>query len=102
MLGYLERLALTNDCSTIFVLSKLASWMCCDTIIGTVDLNRCFIIEGTQTMEWFLERGFSAATVEELPKSRQETYNHRRASKIYLKTIETTRDLDASELFRNR
>ncbi|KAL7570418.1 hypothetical protein ACA910_017251 [Epithemia clementina (nom. ined.)] len=77
MLGYLERLALMNGCRSIFVLS-------------------------TQTMEWFLERGFDAATVDQLPKSRQATYNHLRASKIYIKKIETPRDLDASELWWNR
>lgn len=77
MLGYLERLALINGCRSVFVLS-------------------------TQTMDWFLERGFDAASVEQLPKSRQATYNHQRASKIYLKTIETQRDLDASELWWNR
>jgi len=53
-------------------------------------------------MEWFLERGFGVAKVEELPKERQEMYNHRRASKIYLKKIESQRDLDASELWWNR
>mmetsp|Transcript_26970 Transcript_26970/g.63193 ORF Transcript_26970/g.63193 Transcript_26970/m.63193 type:complete len:602 (+) Transcript_26970:176-1981(+) len=77
MLGYLERLALINGASTIFVLS-------------------------TQTMEWFLERGFGEAPVSELPEQRQELYNHRRASKIYLKKIESQRDLDASELWWNR
>ena len=53
-------------------------------------------------MEWFLERGFHAAGVDQLPKSRQATYNHDRASKIYKKKIETQRDLDASELWWNR
>lgn len=77
MLGYLERLAVANQCTKIFVLS-------------------------TQTMEWFLERGFMEAKVEQLPEQRQETYNHKRASKIYLKRIENQRDLDASELWWNR
>lgn len=77
MLGYLERLCLLNGCTNIFVLS-------------------------TQTMEWFVERGFDEAIVEQLPPSRQATYNHKRASKIYLKKIESDRDLDASELWWNR
>ena len=77
MLGYLERLALHNGCSSIFVLS-------------------------TQTMEWFVERGFEPVAVDRLPPSRQATYNHKRASKIYMKKIESSRDLDASELWWNR
>lgn len=77
MLGYLERLCLINGCTNIFVLS-------------------------TQTMEWFIERGFDEADVSQLPPSRQATYNHKRASKIYLKKIESARDLDASELWWNR
>jgi amino-acid N-acetyltransferase len=75
MLGYLERLSLLNGCSSIFVLS-------------------------TQTMEWFVERGFELAGVDRLPPSRP--YNHLRSSKIYMKKIESARDLDASELWWNR
>lgn len=75
MLGYLERLSLLNGCSSIFVLS-------------------------TQTMEWFAERGFDRVGVERMPESRP--YNSKRASKIYMKKIESARDLDASELWWNR
>jgi amino-acid N-acetyltransferase len=77
MLGYLERMCLLHECTSIFVLS-------------------------TQTMEWFVERGFEEVGVERLPPSRQATYNHARKSKIYIKTIESMRDLDASELWWNR
>lgn len=77
ILGYLERLCLLNGCSTVFVLS-------------------------TQTMEWFVERGFDEVDVDRLPPSRQQTYNYARRSKIYMKTIENSRDLDASELWWNR
>lgn len=77
MLGYLERLCFLNGATTVFVLS-------------------------TQTMEWFVERGFEPVTVAELPPSRQATYNHARASKIYMKEITSSRDLDQSELWWNR
>eukprot|EP00535_Pseudo-nitzschia_heimii_P004956 CAMPEP_0197188870 /NCGR_PEP_ID=MMETSP1423-20130617/18652_1 /TAXON_ID=476441 /ORGANISM="Pseudo-nitzschia heimii, Strain UNC1101" /LENGTH=612 /DNA_ID=CAMNT_0042640839 /DNA_START=56 /DNA_END=1894 /DNA_ORIENTATION=- len=77
MLGYLERLCVQNGASKLFVLS-------------------------TQTMEWFVERGFDEVGVESLPPSRQATYNHERASKIYLKRNTSLRDLDASELFWDR
>mmetsp|Transcript_1959 Transcript_1959/g.4319 ORF Transcript_1959/g.4319 Transcript_1959/m.4319 type:complete len:715 (+) Transcript_1959:106-2250(+) len=77
MLGYLERLCVQNGARKMFVLS-------------------------TQTMEWFVERGFDEVGVECLPPSRQATYNHDRASKIYMKKITSIRDLDASELFWDR
>jgi len=77
MLGYLERLCVQAGATNLFVLS-------------------------TQTMEWFVERGFDEAGVECLPPSRQATYNHDRGSKIYTKKVNSIRDLDASELFWNR
>ena len=77
MLGYLERIAVQRGASTVFVLS-------------------------TQTMEWFLERDFDQVNVEALPPTRQEMYNHKRASKIYMKKIDSIRDLDAAELWWNR
>jgi amino-acid N-acetyltransferase len=77
MLGYLERLGVMHGCTSIFVLS-------------------------TQTMEWFVERGFQEVVVDRLPPSRQATYNYDRMSKIYIKKIESLRDLDASELWWNR
>ena len=77
MLGYLERLCVHRGASVVFVLS-------------------------TQTMEWFVERGFDEVPVEMLPPSRQATYNKARASKIYMKKIDSVRDLDASELFWNK
>jgi amino-acid N-acetyltransferase len=77
MLGYLERLCLQKGVSYVFVLS-------------------------TQTMEWFIERGFDEVSVDMLPASRQAMYNHNRGSKIYMKEIVSERDLDASELWWNR
>jgi amino-acid N-acetyltransferase len=77
MLGYLERLCVQGGAKIVFVLS-------------------------TQTMEWFIERGFDEVGVDMLPPSRQATYNHQRASKIYMKKINSVRDLDASELFWDR
>jgi amino-acid N-acetyltransferase len=77
MLGYLERQCVQRGASILFVLS-------------------------TQTMEWFVERGFDEVEVEMLPPSRQATYNSVRASKIYMKKITSVRDLDASELFWDR
>jgi len=74
MLGYLERLSLQCGAKKVFVLS-------------------------TQTMEWFVERGFREVPVESLPPSRQALYNKKRKSKIYMKEIDGDRDLDAAELW---
>jgi len=52
-------------------------------------------------MQWFLERGFEEVSVEALPEERQQSYNWQRKSKIYMKYLKTTRDLDAEELFWN-
>lgn len=77
MLGYLERLCVQSGVKKVFVLS-------------------------TQTMEWFLERGFQEVGVDRLPPSRQASYNVARNSKIYMKEILSDRDLDAAELWWNR
>jgi len=77
MLGYLERLSLLCGCQTVFVLS-------------------------TQTMEWFVERGFTEVNVDSLPPARRATYNYERRSKIYMKKIQDERDLDTAELWWNR
>eukprot|EP00571_Detonula_confervacea_P015400 CAMPEP_0172304588 /NCGR_PEP_ID=MMETSP1058-20130122/5986_1 /TAXON_ID=83371 /ORGANISM="Detonula confervacea, Strain CCMP 353" /LENGTH=1086 /DNA_ID=CAMNT_0013015885 /DNA_START=73 /DNA_END=3333 /DNA_ORIENTATION=+ len=74
MLGYLERLSVQCGAKKVFVLS-------------------------TQTMEWFVERGFKEVPVESLPPSRQAVYNKKRKSKIYMKEIDGDRDLDAAELW---
>jgi len=77
MLGYLERLCVEAGATNLFVLS-------------------------TQAMEWFIERGFDEIGVDLLPPSRQVTYNYKRGSKIYMKKINSVRDLDANELFWDR
>lgn len=77
MLGYLERLCLQSNIRNIFVLS-------------------------TQTMEWFAERDFRLVSVDDLPPTRKAIYNHKRKSKIYMKTIRNDRDLDEAELWWNR
>jgi len=77
MLGYLGRLCVEAGATNLFVLS-------------------------TQAMEWFIERGFDEVGVDLLPPSRQATYNYNRGSKIYMKKINSVRDLDANELFWDR
>ena len=77
MLGYLERLCSQSNIPNVFVLS-------------------------TQTMQFFVERGFEEVGVDELPPSRRERYNYARRSKIYMKRMLDDRDLDAEELLWNK
>lgn len=53
-------------------------------------------------MQWFIERGFNPVSVNDLPLSRREKYDHIRKSKIYMKNISGVRDLDAEELMWDR
>ncbi len=41
----------------------------------------------TQTAHWFIERGFRAASVSELPVARQQMYNLQRNSKVFIYSL---------------
>ncbi|MDE3020508.1 MAG: amino-acid N-acetyltransferase [Pseudomonadota bacterium] len=41
----------------------------------------------TRTAHWFIEHGFLEADISQLPKSRQELYNHQRRSKIFIRRL---------------
>ena len=41
----------------------------------------------TRTAHWFVERGFSEASPEALPKTRRELYNYQRRSKVLFKSL---------------
>lgn len=49
-------------------------------------VNQLFVLT-TQTAHWFRERGFSALPVKSLPIKRQELYNYKRNSKVFVKSI---------------
>jgi len=49
-------------------------------------LKRIFVLT-TRTAHWFLERGFQAARVAELPMPKQQLYNWQRQSKVFLKRL---------------
>lgn len=74
MLGFLERTSIAAGVSNLFALS-------------------------THTMQWFMERGFSEVALNALPERRVAIYNHERGSKIYMKNLLSTREVDAEELF---
>lgn len=41
----------------------------------------------TRTAHWFIEQGFVAGKVEQLPQARQKLYNFQRNSKVFFKTL---------------
>jgi len=49
-------------------------------------MKRLFVLT-TRATHWFIERGFSEATVTALPKEKKELYNYQRRSKILAKRI---------------
>jgi amino-acid N-acetyltransferase len=49
-------------------------------------LKRLFVLT-TRTAHWFIERGFSEASVDELPTQRREIYNLQRRSKVFVKNL---------------
>jgi amino-acid N-acetyltransferase len=49
-------------------------------------LTRLFVLT-TRTAHWFLKRGFTPATVDDLPKDRQRMYNWSRMSQVFIKKI---------------
>ena len=47
----------------------------------------CVFVLSTQATQWFQERGFAPATVEDLPTDRREFYNYTRRSKVLVKRL---------------
>ena len=53
---------------------------------NTLSLSTLFVLS-TQTMHWFIERGFSASDINSLPAPLKHQYNSARNSKILLKKL---------------
>ena len=71
ILAYLERRALSMGVKTVFLLS-------------------------TRTMGWFQERGYRSSDHSALPSTKE--YDPSRGSRVYMKRLNTIRDLDSEEL----
>jgi amino-acid N-acetyltransferase len=52
----------------------------------TSGLAKLFVLT-TRTAHWFLERGFSEASLADLPLVRKDLYNFQRNSKVFLKAL---------------
>lgn len=59
-------------------------------------LKKVFALS-TRTVHWFLERGYTCATLEDLPPARRDTYDPERNSRILVKAITGTRQ-DISQM----
>ena len=66
-----------------------------DHLLNTIEqkarrlgLHHIFVLT-TQSSHWFQEKGFRAATVDELPKARQLNYNNQRRSRVLIKAIDS-------------
>jgi len=58
--------------------------------LEAVAISRCFnsvYVLTTRTNHWFLEHGYRAATVHQIPQERQRNINHARNSKILIKQL---------------
>lgn len=49
-------------------------------------LKKLFVLT-TQTAQWFVEKGFAPAKLDQLPSKKQQLYNYQRNSKIFIKPI---------------
>ena len=58
----------------------------CEERAKSLKLRRVFALT-THAAHWFVEQGFRAGDVAALPEKRQELYNWRRGSKVFLKRI---------------
>eukprot|EP00127_Corallochytrium_limacisporum_P000746 Clim_evm32s25 gene=Clim_evmTU32s25 len=75
LLGYMERRALSQGAKHIFALS-------------------------TTTMQWFMERGYRNVGIDDLPPTKRAKYNHKRNSKIYMKELKGTKNIDEDVFLR--
>ena len=50
------------------------------------NLKQLFVLT-TRTAHWFQERGFAAASLDDLPVHKQEMYNFQRRSKVFVKSL---------------
>ena len=49
-------------------------------------LTQLFVLT-TKTAHWFLERGFRAGSIANLPQEKQALYNYQRKSLVYVKNL---------------
>jgi amino-acid N-acetyltransferase len=63
---------------------KLFKWLCQQS--KKSGIKKIYALT-TQTAHWFLERGFYKAEINDLPLDKQQSYNYRRNSAVYIKEL---------------
>jgi amino-acid N-acetyltransferase len=58
----------------------------CQTQAKELGFKQLFCLT-TRTEHWFLERGFTQKSIEDLPYEKQKMYNFQRNSKVFIKTL---------------
>lgn len=53
----------------------------------SIGVEKLFVLT-TSTAHWFIERGFKAASTEDLPKQKQSLYNYQRNSQVFIKELD--------------
>lgn len=101
-----ERDGMIIGCAAIYAFSEHQAELACvvvhpdyqkngrgDALLAEIEssarqqnIGELFVLT-TQTEHWFLEHGFHAASVGELPENRQALYNNQRNSKVYAKSL---------------
>lgn len=61
-------------------------------------VRKAFVLT-TKSYDWFVERGFAAADVGDLPEARRETYNRTRRPKVLMQELRDFRQISDEELF---
>lgn len=51
----------------------------------SLGLNSVFVLT-TKALHWFRERGYRKSTIDELPVTKQKTFNYQRNSRVYIKS----------------
>ncbi|MFK5895073.1 MAG: amino-acid N-acetyltransferase [Pseudomonadota bacterium] len=64
--------------------NKLFEWIC--QYAKKSGVEKIYTLT-TQTAHWFVERGFIKANINDLPFNKQKSYNYRRNSAVYIKTL---------------
>lgn len=83
--GELACLAVHPDYRRSGRATHLLSW--CERKAVSLGLERLFVLS-TQSREWFIERGFSASRVEDLPPERRRAYIPSRRSHVLFKPLD--------------
>lgn len=82
--GEIACLAIHNDYRRAARGANLLNYLC--ELAQQKGLKQLYV-RSTQTMHWFVEKGFNFCTVDKLPEQLQQAYNHQRNAKVLFKAL---------------